>query len=156
MLFKFVQSNLIFLILIVLLSACGYQLRGQAPGLASDQRLWVEGGDEALSSVLKKSILQNKAILLTGLNEKSTADSIISLGESKFSQSASAYNSEGDIIEYNIYYKLSFKINAEPYNFNATLSYDYNKAQLLSSEQNKNVATQEILDLAVVYILRQL
>ena len=138
------------------LLGCGYQLRGQVPGLASDKRLWVAGNDLALVNALKKAVLESEATLLTELESKESANSIVLLGESSTSQSPTAYNSEGDIIEYGINYLIRFTVNGRSHQFSTTVSYDYNKTQLLSSEQNKNIALQEITDLAVVFILRQL
>lgn len=142
----------------LVLGSCGYQLRGQSLSLKTTETLWVQasGSSQQLAEKLQQRLKENKVALVTQLEEKGQATVIVDLNNSNFSQSPSAFDNQGDIIEYDLRYQLWFEVNEKPYRFSASESYDYSQSQLLSSERNRKDAEEALVEQALNFILRQL
>jgi len=148
------------LITVCLLSACGYQLRGQAVNLsnAAGKKIWIESQLERaqLAASLRKRLLQNKINVIDDVDKQTDASQIIALDKSTVTARASAYDAEGDALEYELRYRLLFKVDEDDYEYSSVERYRYNKNELLSSDRNKAEALKQLDENAVSFILRKL
>ena len=147
---------LLSLIVLLTLTACGYQLRGQSVNLSNINGIWVTEKNPQVANLLKQGLLENRVKLIDNAADRTDADTIISIEQASFNQSPSAYDTSGEVTEYQLNYRLRFTINEKSYQFNAAEIYSYDQNQLLVNESNRAEAEAALQQQAINFILRQL
>jgi len=100
-------KNIFLLILIVSISACGYQLRGKIDLPEGLKSIYLQGGSSQLKKVIKKTLRSSGGQLVDAIGD---AGLIIDIVKEKMDRRVMSLSSTGRANEYELIYKLDFTL----------------------------------------------
>jgi len=100
-------KNIILLISILFISACGYQLRGKIDLPEELKSLYLQGGSKELRKVLRKTLKSSGGNLVTEIRQ---AGMIVNVEKDKMEKRVLSLSSTGRASEYEIIYRLEFNL----------------------------------------------
>jgi len=100
-------KNIFLLILIVSISACGYQLRGKIDLPEGLKSIYLQGGSSQLKKVVKKTLRSSGGQLVDAIGD---AGLIIDIVKEKMDRRVMSLSSTGRANEYELIYKLDFTL----------------------------------------------
>jgi len=100
-------KNIFLLILIVSISACGYQLRGKIDLPEGLKSIYLQGGSRQLKKVVKKTLRSSGGQLVDAIGD---AGLIINIVKEKMDRRVMSLSSTGRANEYELIYKLDFTL----------------------------------------------
>lgn len=151
------RISIIFLFALVL-SACGYQLRGVTD--LSFKKLYIQGAPLSISRDLKKSFTTNGIQLV---NEVEEADLLLELLSESNEKRILSLSGKGVVREYELNYRASFRTRApasptwsQPQTVQSRRNYSYNDSALLGKAEEEAMLNIDMHQDAVREILRRL
>jgi LPS-assembly lipoprotein len=153
------MKNLLLLILVLMLGACGFHLRGSAQ-LPFDT-IYVQGGGNQLGPDLQRYLRYGTSVKVVQTQNEAQAVLHI-LGEGREKRILSLTGG-GRVGEFELYYRLSFRLHdgkgaelmpAQQLELKRVLS--FSDAQVLAKEQEEALLYREMQNDAVQQIIRRL
>jgi len=147
------------LALVLLLGACGFQLRGAAQ--LPFKSLYVEGGGSALGVDLQRALRYGSNVQIAATPAEAQAVLQV-LGESREKRILSI-SANGRVSEYVLFYRFSFRLHdgkgkelmsAQPLELKRDIS--FNDAQVLAKEQEEAMLYRDMQADAVQQVIRRL
>jgi LPS-assembly lipoprotein len=155
-------TPLIVLMLSVLLTACGFHLRGQNNFVLPFQKLYVKAAnDKALFiNELKNAILANNVQITDTAEQAQLTLQIVSEVTDKQILSLSA---AGTVLEFRLQYRISLRAYDQkqqdwlaPQEITLRRNYSYDSTQVLAKQQEEALLYQDMRNDAVQQVLRRL
>jgi len=153
------MKKILLLALVLLLGACGFQLRGAAQ--LPFKSLYVESGGSVLGVDLQRALRYGSNVQI--VNTPGEAQAVLQvLGESREKRILSI-GSNGRVSEYVLFYRLSFRLHdgkgkellpAQPLELKRDIS--FNDAQVLAKEQEEAMLYRDMQGDAVQQVIRRL
>jgi len=100
-------KNIFLLILVVSISACGYQLRGKIDLPEGLKSIYLQGGSRQLKKIIKKTLRSSGGQLVGTVDD---AGLIIHVVKEKMDRRVMSLSSTGRANEYELIYKLDFTL----------------------------------------------
>jgi len=100
-------KNIFLLILVVSISACGYQLRGKIDLPEGLKSIYLQGGSRQLKKIIKKTLRSSGGQLVGAIGD---AGLIIHVVKEKMDRRVMSLSSTGRANEYELIYKLDFTL----------------------------------------------
>lgn len=153
------MKKFFLLALLLVLSACGFQLRGAAQ--LPFQSLYVDGGGSVLGVDLQRALRYGSNVQIAATPAEAQAVLQV-LGESREKRILSI-GSTGRVSEYALFYRLSFRLHdgkgkellpAQPLELKRDIS--FSDAQVLAKEQEEAMLYRDMQSDAVQQIIRRL
>lgn len=153
------MKKILVLALILLLGACGFQLRGAAQ--LPFKSLYVEGGGSSLGVDLQRALRYGSNVQISATPAEAQAVLQV-LGESREKRILSI-SANGRVSEYVLFYRLSFRLHdgkgkelmpAQPLELKRDIS--FNDAQVLAKEQEEAMLYRDMQADAVQQVIRRL
>ena len=156
----FLGLKILGLILIssLLLSACGFQLRGMAQ--LSFQKIFIQGSTLSMSKDLKKSLETNGVKVVT---DSEDAELMLELLTEETDKRILSIGGDGKVSEYALSYQVSFRTRAatnplwgEVQTVQASRNFSYNDANLLGKADEEVMLISDMHKDAMRELLRRL
>ncbi|MDI1310329.1 MAG: LPS assembly lipoprotein LptE [Methylotenera sp.] len=151
------RFSVVFLFALVL-SACGYQLRGMTD--LAFKKLYIQGASLSISKDLKRSFTANGIQLV---NEVEEADLLLELLSETNEKRILSLSGAGVVREYELNYRASFRTRAptsptwsQPQTVQTRRNYSYNDSALLGKAEEEAMLNVDMHKDAVREILRRL
>lgn len=148
------------LLLVSLLTACGWQLRGQVSLGPEIGKLYAHGGDKQLLRELKAALKRNDIVLSDRI---SGSDYSLQLQPLRFDRRTAAVGSQILAAEYELSMQLAYRIDQQtdkPYRdqakANAIRSYSYDPNNTLGKDQEERILKREMRSDIIQQIMRRL
>ena len=153
---------LILVILLIELSACGFQLRGAYLQALQNANVYVQSsGANVLAAEVKRQLLD---VDVTPVSSKSDADYIITLSNESFDRKVlSVSPTTGKVEEYEVTYAAMLKItspdessNARAEPVSARRDYTFDEGSVLGKFKEESVLKKDIIKQVATTVLRRL
>lgn len=144
----------------LMLTACGFHLRGQGSFVLPYQSMYVEGGSAQLADELKRAI-QAGGAQLTDKPDK--AQAIVQVVGEARDKVVMSLNAAGKVREYQLRLRVSFRILdgqgkefLAPTDIQLIRNFAFDEAQLLAKEAEENLLYRDMQNDAVQQIMRRM
>jgi len=153
------MKKILVLVLVLMLGACGFQLRGAAQ--LPFKTLYVEGGGSALGVDLQRALRYGSNVQIAATPAEAQAVLQV-LGEGREKRILSI-GANGRVSEYVLFYRFSFRLHdgkgkelmpAQPLELKRDIS--FNDAQVLAKEQEEAMLYRDMQADAVQQVIRRL
>ena len=128
--------------LILIISACGFQLRGDIQ--ANFDSISISGGTSSFNKTLQRKFRQ-AGITITNASE---AEKIVEIIENKFTKTILTLTGTGAVSEYQLDYEVTYRFKSKdgpwrlPVTIEATRNYTYDDSDILAKdEEEKRLVT---------------
>jgi LPS-assembly lipoprotein len=154
--------NVFMGLLLLAIAGCGFQLRGAVPLPDSMKLMYVQGLNvqQGLGLTLKRGLQQN-GVQVVDNYEKDSA--VLTVLENKFERRILSVGNNAKVSEYELYGVLKFKITdgqgkllIEPQQLEAIRNYQFDQTQVLSSDGEEAILSEQLNEQLVQSLLRRL
>jgi LPS-assembly lipoprotein len=153
-------TNLFVLLVIIIMSGCGFHLRGQTSLPSYLLEPYVKGNDRELGERLESELISRGASPLT---DASDASSIIELLQVSYLREVGALDTHGKVRGYVLKYEVVYRVVEPDLNVvvdqtRLTLSrnLDYDLGEILQLQHDEELLRREIIDEVVKRIIMRL
>ncbi len=151
---------IVFISLFLILSSCGYHLRGNISLPENLQNIYIQDeGNHEISRLLKQRLLENK---VTVVDSAASAQSIIAVYASNTERRAIAVRGK-EVKEYEIRLMTTFTVHepdgtqrGETQTISTSRRYSFNNDQVLGASNEEQILIKEMHEDVVVQILRRI
>jgi LPS-assembly lipoprotein len=133
---KAVSKNIFILILALLITSCGFQLRGDLDN--SFNSIQIDGGSLGFTKVLKKKYRRSGVEI-----KNSSADKFIEITNDEFNKRILSLSSNGKVLEYQLNYFISYRIKSSSgkwgpeIRINSRREYSYNDQNIVAKQEEE-------------------
>ncbi len=152
-------KNIFLLTLLLLTSACGYQLRGSIDLPEGLKHIYLQSGSAQLQQTMRKTLKSSDGQLVSSIDQ---AKLVVQVLKEKMHKRVLSLSSTGRASEYEIIYKLEFNLVSPSGNIlskaqRIEIKKDYfnNQEQILGKNNEEKVIKDEIYRKAVRTILNR-
>lgn len=153
------KQLLLLAVLLALLGACGFQLRGAAP--LPFQTLFVDGGGTQLAPELQRALHYGGNVKI--VHTPGEAQAVVTLFGENREKRILSLNASGRVIEYSLYYRISFRLHdgrgrelLPAQQLELRRDYSYSDAEILAKEQEEVLLYRDMQGDAVTQLVRRL
>jgi len=146
------------LICALVLSACGFQMRGLAN--LSFKNLYIQGNKLSITKALKKSLAVNGVTVVT---DQQKADLMLELMNEASEEKILSLSGHGTVREYELFYRVNFRLRdpsselwGEPQRVEERRDLSYDDSQLLAKQFEEARLVEDMKTDAVREIMRRL
>ena len=129
-------SFIIFLLLLVNISSCGYQLRGTEE--VNFESISIDGGSSSFVKILKKKFKQSGVKV-----QEKNSEKILEITNETFTKKILSLSSAGKVREYQINYKISFRFKSQdgewstPINIESNRDYTFDDKNIIAKTEEE-------------------
>jgi len=151
----------IALLILVLMSACGFQLRGQYSLPSGMEKVFIQGDVDGLLLRHLKQNLQRSGV--TVVNQVDAASAIILIHEQVMERHVLSIGNNARVREYESSYKLTYSVRLKPgktlideESISLKRDFSFNETQVLAKEREETILLHDMQLQAAQTILRRL
>lgn len=157
-----VNGKLALLLMVLLVSACGFHLRGPLSAALPFQKVYIQGAgnDAALVQMLRAALEQSSVTVVASADQ---AQVVVSLSDVVLDRRVLAVGTAGGVEEYELQYQVDMtpkspdgKVLHETDNVDLSTDYQYDDTALLAKSEEQEQHINDMRDAAVREMLRHL
>ncbi|MDP2828711.1 MAG: LPS assembly lipoprotein LptE [Sulfuricellaceae bacterium] len=153
------NRRILFILLVLLLGGCGFQLRGSA--IMPFESLFIESAGVSAGTELHRALREGSEVRL--LASPPEAETVLQLFGEQREKRILSLNTSGKVSEYMLLYRLSFRLRdgkgvewAPAQTLELRRDYTFSDAQVLAKEQEELLLYREMQTDAVRQLMRRL
>lgn len=153
------MKKILLLVLLLTLSACGFQLRGTAQ--LPFQTLYVDAGGNAIGPDLMQALRYGASARI--VNSPGEAEAVLQVLSEEREKRILSLNAAGRVSEYLVLYRIFFRVHdgkgkdlLPAQQLELKRDFSYSDAQVLAKEQEEQLLYRDMLNDAVQQVMRRL